>query len=653
VLRIRYLVPAVIVLAGVGAAVLHFVSGDGGARTQAAAVSKPRSVAPVPHRSRTVRHRHVHGATSAAQRLGLPPVEPGPVPGYVLIADRNANKLLIVSPSKRIVWQFPRPGDVRAGESFFDPDDAFFTPGFRRIVTNEEFNDSVAQIDIRRHRIVWAYGRAGVAGSSAGELSNPDDAYVWPNGTITVADIKNCRVLRLDRAKRIVAEVGSAGRCAHDPPRSLSSPNGATPLRDGGMMVTEIGGWVDRLDARGRLVYAVRTPTTYPSDAQLLPSGNVLVAGFDTPGRVDEITPKGRIVWTYGPVSGPGALDRPSLAVRWPNGMIAITDDWHHRILVVDPRTNRIVWQYGHFGEASSAPGYLSKPDGLDLLPSSMIATARHATRRTLHVTTIGRLPRAASRLAAAALPDGRILAAGGLVAGTSSDQILFGRPSRLRVVGRLPSPTHDAALADGYLFGGGEAVSTDAVIRIDPQARTARRAGTIGEPLSDLGAATIGTHVYLVGGYTGSRFATAVLRYRPGRPPVVVARLPAGLRYAGVAALGGRIYVAGGVTPSGESATVLAVDPLRHTVRTVVHLPSPVAHAPLATLHGALYLVGGTDTSGTPRRTILRIHRGSVAVAGYLPTPLADAAAVSVGGRIVILGGSGTIPSARVLAFH
>ena len=67
------------------------------------------------------------------------------------------------------------------------------------------------------------------------------------------------------------------------------------------MLVTEIGGWVDRLDARGRLVFSVRTPTTYPSDAQLLPDGNVLVAGFNTPGRVDEITPQGRVVWTYGP----------------------------------------------------------------------------------------------------------------------------------------------------------------------------------------------------------------------------------------------------------------------------------------------------------------------------------------------------------------
>ena len=65
-------------------------------------------------------------------------------------------------------------------------------------------------------------------------------------------------------------------------------------------------------------------------------------------------------------------LDRPSLAVRWPNGMIAVTDDWHHRIVVIDPRTKRIVWQYGHDGIPSASPGYLSKPDGLDLLPATI-----------------------------------------------------------------------------------------------------------------------------------------------------------------------------------------------------------------------------------------------------------------------------------------
>lgn len=653
----RLLVAATLLLAGVGG-VLYLAGQRQGHshRSAPAPAAVPRSAAPkVVHIPRRIRRL----PSPAARALGLPPVPAGPVPGYLLIADRNANKLLIVSPSKQIVWQFPRPGDLRSGESFYDPDDAFFAPGDRRVVTNEEFNDMVAEIDVRTHRVVWRYGRAGVAGSAAGELANPDDAYAWPDGTITVADIKNCRVVRLNRRHRIVQQIGGAG-CTHDPPRALSSPNGATPLPDGGMLITEIGGWVDRLDAHDRVVFTARTPTSYPSDAQLLPDGNVLVAGFNTPGRVDEITPKGRIVWTYGPPSGPGALDRPSLAVRWPNGMIAITDDWHHRVIVVDPRTNRIVWEYGHNGVASSDPGYLSKPDGLDLLPARVMRGTNVAAKPglRLRVRTIGSLPAASSRLAVAPLSGGRLLVAGGLVAGTSSRQVLIGKPGALRPHGTLPVATHDAALAvsngAGFLLGGGEAVSTDAIVRIDPATGNARLAGSLGEPLSDLGAAVIRRRIYLVGGYTGSRFASAVLRFRPGRTPRLVARLPAGLRYAGVVALGDEVYVAGGVTPAGDSDQVLAVDPARHRVRFVARLPAPVAHAPLVALAGALYLIGGSDAAGRAVDAVVRIDptAGTAAIAGRLPHPLADAAAVRVGNRAIVLGGTTTAPSAAVLAF-
>jgi len=576
------------------------------------------------------------------------------VPGYVLIADRNNNRLLLVSPAKRIVWSFPRPGDVRSGQSFRAPDDVFLVPGYRRIVTNEEFNDSIAQIDIRTRRIVWSYGRAGVAGSGPGELSNPDDAYVLPDGNIQVADIKNCRVLRISPAGKIVGSLGSAASCTHDPPRSLASPNGATPLPDGGTLITEIGGWVDRIDAHGRLLFSVRTPTSYPSDAQLLPNGNILVAGFNTPGRVDEITTQGRIVWTYGPAAGPGSLDRPSLAVRWPNGMIAITDDWHHRIIVLDPATKRIVWQYGHFGIASSASGYLSKPDGLDLLPAGFrTALPQRTNVRALRIRRVGSLPRAGSRIAAAALPGGQLIALGGLVGGSSTDWILEGAPGGLRQVGRLPQPTHDAAAAllgrSVYLFGGGEQTSSPAIVRVDPATGRARPAGSIGEPLSDLGAVSVGGATYLVGGYTGSRYATAILRYRPGRPPTVAARLPVGLRYSGVAELGGRIYVAGGVTTSSTNDAVYAFDLGSRSVIQMATLPAPVAHAPLVALGRFLYLIGGVDGGGHARASIVRIdpRTGATAQAGSLPTPLADAAALRLGSSIVVLGGS---PSRAVL---
>jgi outer membrane protein assembly factor BamB len=304
-------------------------------------------------------------------RLGLVPLHgSSPLPGYLMIADRDNNRIIIVNPDGQIVWRFPTAGALRAGQVFAGPDDAFLSADDRDIITNEEFSDTIAVLSLtRRSRIVWEYGHPDVQGSSPGYLAHPDDAYLLRDGEIQVADIINCRVLWLNRAKRIMRSIGSAGNCSHDPPQALSEPNGDTPLPDGGVLVTEIGGWIDRFTATGRLVWSIKAPTDYPSDAQLLPGGNVLVAGFNTPGRIDILAPTGRILWTYGPADGPGALDRPSIAVELPNGMIAATDDWHHRVVVIDRATKRIVWQYGHDGIAGRAPGYLSKPDGLELLP--------------------------------------------------------------------------------------------------------------------------------------------------------------------------------------------------------------------------------------------------------------------------------------------
>jgi len=566
-------------------------------------------------------------ATAAGMALGLPPIKSGPVPGYVLIADRNNGRVLLISPArKRVVWRYT---------GLHDPDDAFFTPGYRQISTNEEYDQTIKLLSLRKHALAWSYGHPGQPGSSPGYLSNPDDAYLLSNGLVMVADIRNCRVLFIDKHHRVVREIGQAGNCSHNPPATLSSPNGATPLRDGGILITEIGGWVDRIGPDGRLVYTVRTPTTYPSDAQLLPNGNLLVAGFNTPGRVDEITPSGRVVWTFAP-GGYWSLDRPSLAVRWPNGKIAITDDWHHRVLVVDRATKKVVWSYGHLNQPGTAPGYLNKPDGIDLLPAEAARKPKIESTPSSAglVERIGTLPQPLSKAAAAAFPDGRLVILGGLVNGASTDQVLAGTPSSLRDVGSLPAPTHDAAVAvvgeRAILFGGGETVSTNAVVAVSAQG-AATGDGALDEPLSDLGSATLNGRTYLVGGYTGSEYASAVLRYVKGKTRTV-ARLPTGTRYAGVAALDGRIYVAGGLTTAGVSDAVWAVRPGGQPAR-VATLPRPEDHAALVALDGALYLVGGT-------RILKILPAGEVSTVARLPHPLEDPAVVVLDGRIVIVGG-------------
>jgi hypothetical protein len=304
-------------------------------------------------------------------RLGLPPVPAGSkLPGYLMIADRDNNRLIIVNPAKRIVWRFPPGGGSGSPSILSEPDDAFVSANGRYISTNQEFNETIKVITLSTHpRIVWRYGHAAAPGSVSGYLSHPDDAYLLGDNLIQVADIINCRVVWINHAKRIVRTLGVDGQCAHDPPRALTDPNGDTPLPGGGVLITEIGGWVDRVSNRGRLLWSFPAPTSYPSDAQLMPNGNVLVASYTSPGRVDIITPRGRVVWTYEFTSGPRELDRPSLAVPLPNGLIALNDDLNQRVVVIDPRTKRIVWQYGHDGVAGSRPGYLSNPDGIELLP--------------------------------------------------------------------------------------------------------------------------------------------------------------------------------------------------------------------------------------------------------------------------------------------
>jgi hypothetical protein len=60
--------------------------------------------------------------------------------------------------------------------------------------------------------------------------------------------------------------------------------------------------------------------------------------------------------------------------VELPSGLVAVNDDYCHRVIVIDPRTDRIVWQYGHTDRHSAANGQLFTPDEIDLMPPSVAA---------------------------------------------------------------------------------------------------------------------------------------------------------------------------------------------------------------------------------------------------------------------------------------
>jgi len=325
-----------------------------------------RSAARASHNTRAPR-----GTWSAPSRFLAPGSDPSALPGPVLIADKANNRLVEVSPEGNVLWDFPRPGDLAPGQTFVVPDDAFFTPDGKQIVATQEDDFAVTLIDVATHHILWRYGTPGTSGADPNHLWNPDDAIMMRDGHIVLADIKNCRLLWLTPGSHVpLQQLGHTHYCRHRPPTRFASPNGAFPLPGGGYVVTEIThDWITALTPDGNVMWEAHAPGVgYPSDTNQIGPGRYLTVDVAYPGKIVEFDPGGRLLWEFRP-TGHDTLARPTLAEPLPNGDILATDDDNNRVIVVDPRTNRIVWQYGHTGSADQAAGYLSDPDGADLAP--------------------------------------------------------------------------------------------------------------------------------------------------------------------------------------------------------------------------------------------------------------------------------------------
>jgi len=315
-----------------------------------------------------------------------PGSDPTVLPADLLIADKRNNRLIVIDPQGRLVWQFPRPGDLATGQTFLIPDDAFFSPDGNYIVATQEDDFAIRIIDVATHRIVGSYGHPGIHGSAVGYVWNPDDAMMLPDGDLITADIKNCRVIVVSPSAQIVTrQFGITGHCSHNPPTTFGSPNGAFPTSNGHYLVTEINGdWVDEIDMTGHLYWATHPPgVRYPSDTNQIGPDRYLTVDYSSRGQVVMFNQAGQTLWRYAP-TGVNRLNHPSLAVPLPNGDVLLNDDLNDRVIVVDPRTNAIVWQYGHTAAHGVAAGYLNVPDGVDLVPPYSLSVVHAAALKAL-----------------------------------------------------------------------------------------------------------------------------------------------------------------------------------------------------------------------------------------------------------------------------
>ena len=481
--------------------------------------------------------------------LGLPPVHPGPLPGYLLIADRNNNRTLIVSPAGRIVWSYRGPARPR-----------------RRLLHARLALDH-HQRGVQRHphrarpahgkRVVWTLrprGRprllARLPEHARRRLQAPERRRhrrrhpQLPDRRALAPRPGRPRHRRQLRPRPALA--GSRARTAtrRSPTAGCSSPRSAA----GSTGSTGAAASSGRCARRSR----------YPSDAQLLPerADPRLVVHLPGPDRRADARRQGHLVVRRRP-SGPDLLDKPSLAVQLPER----ADRRQRRLrrprdpdrpadqadrLAVRPHRRRLV--------GPRVP-VEARRDSSSCRPRSCRRRRRRRAPRPRPVCasprsgTCPRRPRAS--------PPSRSAAAGCSSSAASSaarrrPRSSAARRTGLRRIGTLPTadprrrggrPRHDR-LPPRRRAGELERRRRPHLAvrqRARTRARSASRSPTSAPPSS--------------AARPTSRAATPARSTRPASSPstaatpTLAARLPVGLRYAGVAALDGQIYVAGGVT--------------------------------------------------------------------------------------------------------
>ncbi|MER3536297.1 MAG: hypothetical protein C4301_02050 [Thermus sp.] len=279
----------------------------------------------------------------------------------LVIADAGNHRLVELDGWGRFVRALVLPPPFRY------TDDVFFAPGEAAVYVTDPEADLVGKVTYPEGRPLWTYGRPFKPGPEA--LDNPDDLVPLPSGLLALADIRNCRVLLFSPQGRLVRTLGKTRVCRNRD-GFFNKPNGAFPLGKDRLIVTEIQGHdLAITDLYGRRLKTLPLPLHYPSDANLTPWGTILVVDWWRPGAVVELDLQGRILWRYAPKDPAHRLDHPSVALGLPNGLVALTDDWRHRVLVLDRKTNRVVLQYGQTDRPGSGVGQLRFPDGMDRVP--------------------------------------------------------------------------------------------------------------------------------------------------------------------------------------------------------------------------------------------------------------------------------------------
>jgi hypothetical protein len=215
------------------------------------------------------------------------------------------NRVILVDPFGRIVWQYGQFGQTGSGPNLLNtPVQCTWLPNFHVLITDQG-NGRIIEVNLRK-QIVWSY--PGSNTNASDQLNSPNSAELLENGHILIADENNDRAIEVTRDDVIVQTFtasGDLGACAF-----------ASRLENGDTLLTDTSkSRAVEVDANDVIVWQYATDTNALSIASPLPTRAVRLRGGDTlisdqfNNRVIRVTHGGVIVADYGlPLAGGGAI---------------------------------------------------------------------------------------------------------------------------------------------------------------------------------------------------------------------------------------------------------------------------------------------------------------------------------------------------------
>jgi hypothetical protein len=279
-------------------------------------------------------------------------------PGNILIADQFNNRVIEINPNGDIVWSFGRGPNDFSARSIIGCNDAQRVGPFTLMAGTGTPAGVIPQAPTGAAdnrvllvdpfgRIVWQYGQFGQSGLGPNLLNTPVQNTWLPDAHVLITDQGNNRIIEVNLAKQIVWQYPGSNT---NPADGLSGPNSAELLENGHVLIADQGNNRAIEVTRGDKIvrtFTVGGTADIVAFASRLPNGDTLITDSGN-ARAVEVDSNDDIVWQFYTDTDTNsvAAPLPTRAVRLRDGDTLISDQFNNRVIRVSP-DGIIVASYG------------------------------------------------------------------------------------------------------------------------------------------------------------------------------------------------------------------------------------------------------------------------------------------------------------------